>query len=145
MRLQAFFSSVRGVPRRLFLPGESAAENALFLALILVGAAARLAWLGDVPAGLHQDEAAMGYDAWALLEHGMDRHGYRWPVHFVTWGSGQSALYAYLAMPFIKFLGLNVLAVRLPQALLAWPLCSRCTMSGADWSTGASPFAPCSC
>ena len=118
MRLHAFLSSVRGVPRRLFLPGESAAENALFLTLILVGAAVRLVWLGDVPLGLHQDEASIGYEAWALLEHGIDRHGYRYPVHFVAWGSGMNALYAYLAMPFIKFLGLSVLAVRLPQALL---------------------------
>ena len=111
MRCHAFFS-------RLFLPGESAAENALFLALILVGAAVRLVWLGDVPLGLNQDEAAIGYEAWALLEHGIDRHGYRYPVHFVAWGSGMNALYAYLAMPFIELLGLNVLAVRLPQALL---------------------------
>ena len=108
----------RGVPRRIFLPGESAAENALFLTLILVGAAVRLVWLGDVPMGLNQDEAAIGYETWALLEHGIDRHGYRYPVHFVSWGSGMNALYAYLAMPFIQFLGLNVLAVRLPQALL---------------------------
>ena len=115
---QLLFSRVRGVWRRLFLPGESAAENALFLALILVGAAVRLVWLGDVPLGLNQDEASIGYEAWALLEHGMDRHGYRYPVHFVAWGSGMNALYAYLAMPFIQFLGLNVLAVRLPQAVL---------------------------
>ena len=109
---------VRSVLRRLFLPGESAAENALFLGLICVGAAVRLVWLGDVPMGLNQDEASIGYEAWALLEHGIDRHGYRYPVHFVAWGSGMNALYAYLAMPFIQFLGLNVLAVRLPQALL---------------------------
>ena len=109
---------VRGVLRRLFLPSESAAENALFLTLILVGAAVRLVWLGDVPLGLDQDEAAIGYEAWALLEHGIDRHGYRYPVHFVSWGSGMNALYAYLAMPFIEFLGLSVLALRLPQALL---------------------------
>ena len=111
-------SRIRGALRRLLLPGDSAAENALFLGLILVGAAVRLVWLGDVPLGLNQDEASIGYEAWALLEHGMDRHGYRYPVHFVAWGSGQNALYAYLAMPFIEFLGLNVLAVRLPQALL---------------------------
>ena len=118
MPLYSFFSRVRGALRHLLLPGDSAAENALFLGLILVGAAVRLVWLGDVPLGLNQDEASIGYEAWALLEHGMDRHGYRYPVHFVSWGSGQNALYAYLAMPFIEFLGLNVLAVRLPQALL---------------------------
>ena len=112
------FSRLRGALRHLLLPGDSAAENTLFLGLILVGAAVRLVWLGDVPLGLNQDEASIGYEAWALLEHGIDRHGYRYPVHFVAWGSGQNALYAYLAMPFIEFLGLNVLAVRLPQALL---------------------------
>ena len=112
------FSRLRGALRRLLLPGDSTAENALFLGLILVGAAVRLVWLGDVPLGLNQDEASIGYEAWALLEHGMSRHGYRYPVHFISWGSGQNALYAYLAMPFIEFLGLNVLAVRLPQALL---------------------------
>ena len=104
--------------RRLFLPGESAAENALFLILILVGAAVRLLYLDEVPQGLNQDEASAGYDAWALAERGIDRHGYRYPVHLVAWGSGQSALYAYLSMPFIKLLGLNLLSIRLPQAVL---------------------------
>ena len=111
-------SRLRGTLRHLLLPGDSAAENALFLGLILLGAAVRLVWLGDVPLGLNQDEASIGCEAWALLEHGVDRHGYRYPVHFIAWGSGQNALYAYLAMPFIEFLGLNVVAVRLPQALL---------------------------
>ena len=104
--------------RRLLLPGDSVAENALFLALILVGAAVRLLWLGEIPQGLNADEASAGYDAWALLEHGIDRHGYRYPVHLVAWGGGQNALYGYLAMPFIKLLGLNPLSFRLPQALL---------------------------
>ena len=93
-------------------------ERAVVLGLIAVGAAVRLVWLVDVPLGLNQDEAAIGYEAWALLEHGISRHGYAYPVHFVSWGSGQNALYAYLCMPFIWLLGLNVLAVRLPQALL---------------------------
>ena len=110
--------ALAGWPRRLLLPGDSAAENALFLALILVGAAVRLLWLGEVPEGAHQDEASVGYDAWALLEHGIDRHGYRYPVQFVAWGSGQDALYGYLSMPFIKLLGLNLLSIRLAHAIL---------------------------
>ena len=110
--------ALAGWPRRLLLPGDSAAENALFLALILVGAAVRLLWLGEVPEGAHQDEASVGYDAWALLEHGIDRHGHRYPVQFVAWGSGQDALYGYLSMPFIKLLGLNLLSIRLAHAIL---------------------------
>ena len=104
--------------RRLLLPGDSAAENALFLALILIGAAVRLLWLGEIPQGLNADEASAGYEAWALLQQGIDRHGYRYPVHLVAWGGGQNALYGYLTMPFIKLLGLNLLSFRLPQALL---------------------------
>ena len=75
--------------------------------------------LGSVPAGLHSDEAA-GYDAWSVVEHGVARWGYPDPAHFVSWGgSGQDAAYHYAAMPFIKALGLNLLSLRLPQALLA--------------------------
>ena len=110
--------ALAGRLRRLLLPGDSAVENALFLALILAGATVRLLWLGEVPGGVHQDEASVGYDAWALLEHGIDRHGYRYPVQFVAWGSGQDALYGYLSMPFIKLLGLNLLSIRLLHAIL---------------------------
>ncbi|MEN3187077.1 MAG: glycosyltransferase family 39 protein, partial [Atribacterota bacterium] len=39
-------------------------------------------------------------------------------VHFVSWGSGQNALYAYLSMPFIRLFGLNVFSVRFLNALI---------------------------
>ena len=98
--------------------GLSPAGNAIFLLLIAAGAAVRLALLDTIPYGLNQDEASVGYDAWAVAEYGIDRHGYRYPIHFVAWGSGQSALYHYLAIPFIKVMGLSVLSFRLPMALL---------------------------
>ncbi|MBQ2937673.1 MAG: glycosyltransferase family 39 protein [Clostridia bacterium] len=40
------------------------------------------------------------------------------PAFLVAWGSGQNALLTYLMIPFIKILGLNVLSVRLPMAIL---------------------------
>ena len=98
--------------------GGSLVENGVFLLLLAVGAAVRLALLGDIPHGLHIDEASTGYEAWALSEYGIDRHGYRYPVNLVAWGGGQSALYSYLAAPFTKLMGLSVLSVRLPMALL---------------------------
>lgn len=110
--------SVQSWLKRLFLPGDTHTENAVFLALILVGAAVRLILLGDIPAGLNQDEAAQGYNAWALLEYGIDQHGYHNPVQFVSWGSGQSALYGYFSMPFLLAMGLNSVSIRLAQALL---------------------------
>ncbi len=103
---------------RLLRHGAIFAEIALFILLIAAGATVRLIYLGDIPAGLNLDEASSGYEAWAMLEHGIDRNGYRNPVHLVSWGSGQNALYSYLSMPFIKLLGLTELSIRLAQALL---------------------------
>lgn len=54
------------------------------LALFILGAILRLLWLGDIPGGLNQDEASIGYDAWALLHSGVDRNGMAWPVNFIA-------------------------------------------------------------
>lgn len=86
--------------------------------IFIVAALIRILFLEDAPGGLNQDEASSGYDAWALLESGIDRHGISWPVNFIAWGSGQNALYAYLSMPFIAIMGLNVTSIRLAAACL---------------------------
>lgn len=52
--------------------------------------------------------------------YGIDNFGYGYPVYFTAWGSGMNALYSYLSIPFVKVLGLNVYATRLPQALFAF-------------------------
>jgi hypothetical protein len=101
--------------------GTFAAANRLLLATaaaLCLGMLLRLVGLGSAPAGFNQDEASVGYDAWAILNYGVDRNGVRFPVHLIAWGSGQNALYAYLCMPFLKLLGLTVFAVRLPMALV---------------------------
>lgn len=102
-------------PVRFLRPG-SPAEGLFILLLFIVGIAVRIVLLDRIPAGLNQDEAAIGYDAWALLQAGIDRNGVSWPVHFISWGSGQNALYAYLSMPFIALAGLSVLSIRMLAA-----------------------------
>src|SRR5574341_1966513 len=87
-------------------------EKYLVIALLLVGIGARFLLFGSIPPGLNQDEASTGYDAYAILNYGMDRNGFHNPVHITSWGSGQSALYVYFAMPFIALFGLNVMAIR---------------------------------
>ncbi|MDE7415192.1 MAG: glycosyltransferase family 39 protein [Lachnospiraceae bacterium] len=74
--------------------------------------------LGEIPCGAHADEAFAGYEAYSLLEYGTDSWGYRAPVYLTTWGSGMSALESYLMIPFIKFGGLNLVTVRLPQLIM---------------------------
>ena len=88
---------------------------------------------------MNQDEAATGYEAWALLKHGIDRNGYAWPVHFVSWGNGQNALYSYLMLPFIAAFDLTVFSMRLPMALsgvasllLFWRIAARARFAGGS-------------
>lgn len=86
--------------------------------LFLLGAMIRLVYIGSIPPGLNQDEASIGYDAYAILHYGIDRNGIHLPVHLIAWGSGQNALYAYLSMPFILLFGLSPLSVRALSAVM---------------------------
>lgn len=92
-------------------------ELGVFAVLILIGIFVRFYALGSVPAGLNQDEASMGYDAYALLNYGVDRNGMHNPVHMIAWGSGQNALQAYVTIPFIALFDLSIFSIRLVPAL----------------------------
>lgn len=89
------------------------------LFLLFLGIAIRVYQFGLLPGGINQDEAYAGYEAWALLNHGMDSHGYSNPVYLVAWGSGMNALGTYMMMPWIALFGLNAITVRLPQLIMS--------------------------
>lgn len=92
-------------------------KQRLFLLIILVLAfLLRFYRLGNYPA-LNADEAAIGYNAYSLLETGQDEHGNSWPIHFQSFNDFKPGFYFYLVMPFVKVLGLNEWAVRIPGAL----------------------------
>lgn len=78
----------------------------------------RLIYIDKYPVGLNQDEASSAYEAWSILNFGIDRNGQSFPVQFISWGSGQNVLYSYLMIPFISIFGLNTLSIRLPMALI---------------------------
>lgn len=76
--------------------------------------------LGDVPYGIHIDEAGMGYDAYCLANYSVDRYLNRFPVYMINFGGGQSALYTYLTALLIKITGtFNIWIIRLPGAIIA--------------------------
>lgn len=79
----------------------------------------RFVGLSIFPAGLNQDEASIGYEAYSLLQSGADRNGNKYPIHFTAWGNGQNALYAYLSMPVIKLFGLSTFSVRFVNAFFS--------------------------
>jgi len=64
------------------------------------------------------DEAALGYNAYSLLETGRDEYGKIFPLIFKSFGDYKPGIYVYLIIPFIKLFGLNELSVRLPSILL---------------------------
>ena len=89
-----------------------------FVIILLVASAVRMYRFGAVPAGILGDEAMSAINAKALADLGVDIYGTSYPVHLNAWGYGQqSALLAYLMIPFIKVLGLNTLAVRMPMLI----------------------------
>jgi len=90
----------------------------LFL-LIIIGFAVRGFGISVVPSGLNQDEASIGYETFSIMTSGCDRNANSLPVHLVSWGNGQNALYAYLSIPFIYLFGLNVFSVRIVNLLFS--------------------------
>lgn len=83
--------------------------------ILLMGSVLRLTALSANPMGLHQDEAYCAYNAWSVMNFGVDSYCNVRPVYYIC---GMSILYSYLQMPFIALLGLTAQAIRLPQAIL---------------------------
>jgi hypothetical protein len=89
----------------------------LFTIIMGIGIVVRTWKYNQIPAGLHQDEASLGLDAFDILHFGMDRHGISYPLQFITWGDGEMVLYSYIAIPFIALFGLTQYAIRLPNLI----------------------------
>lgn len=89
----------------------------VFLLILGLAFVLRFYRLNDHPA-LNADEAAVGYNAYSLLETGKDEHGNPWPIHFQSFNDYKPGLYFYLVLPFVKLFGLNEWSVRIPGALL---------------------------
>lgn len=85
--------------------------------ILLIGVLVRLVNL-SYPFGVYVDEAMGAYDSWCLANFKVDSNLASYPVYLKSWGTGQSVLYAYLALPFIKMFGLSAPVYRLPMSLV---------------------------
>lgn len=92
-------------------------QSVVLLIILVLAAITRLWALDKYPVGLNADEASIGYNAYSLIETGRDEHNQSWPLVFRSFDDYKPPLYFYLVLPFVKILGLNVWAVRLPSAL----------------------------
>lgn len=89
----------------------------LLLVSLLLGAVLRLYHLGSHPPGFTWDEAALGYNAYSILETGHDEHGNLLPITFKSFGDYKPGFYVYLTVPSVAIFGLNHFSARLPSAL----------------------------
>ena len=87
---------------------------AVFFILVFI---TRIYKFGEIPSFIQVDEAGAAYDAYCLAEYGIDRYQNSYPLYLINFGGGQSVLYAYATIPFIKLLGTNIIAYRLPELI----------------------------
>ncbi len=99
---------------------------------VAVVVAQRLAGLGYSPPGLYNDEASIGYNAWAIAHYGVDEHGARMPLYFQAFGEYKNPLYIYMLAPLTWFLPFTAATVRLPAALCGVGICLG--VAGTAWA-----------
>ncbi|MEX2227740.1 MAG: glycosyltransferase family 39 protein [Dehalococcoidia bacterium] len=88
-----------------------ALDAVLIAVLLIIAGVLRLVLLGDIPYGVHPDEAQVGTDAHRIVD------GDLWAV-YTTAALGQPTGHAYFSTPSIWLLGDTAFALRLPLALV---------------------------
>ncbi|MEK7587223.1 MAG: hypothetical protein AAB457_00125 [Patescibacteria group bacterium] len=92
----------------------------LFLIAILVLAAFLRFWnLGNVPPSASMDEASIGYNAYSVAKIGVDEYGVFPLISQRAYDDWRRSTYLLLVVPFVAFLNLQVIAVRLPAVILS--------------------------
>lgn|GEM_PF-1727991 len=89
----------------------------LLICIFGVAGILRIAWLNEYPIGFHFDEAWYGYNAFLLLQRGMNIYGQKWPIDLDILGDFVPALHAYLSIPFVAIFGMQALSVRIVTVL----------------------------
>jgi 4-amino-4-deoxy-L-arabinose transferase-like glycosyltransferase len=114
----------------------------IFIAIILFFAFfLRVYKLGEVPHGMTWDEAAIGYNGYAIFNTRRDEWINRLPISFRSFGDYKAPFAIYLNGFFTFLFGMNLFAVRLPfvligvSAVLAIILLVRELGSTFSWKT----------
>lgn len=95
-------------------------KKILFIIILLIGFFLRFYQLGEVPAGLTNDEASLGYDAYSLLRTGRDQWNVFLPLNFKELGDYRLPGYIYLSLLPVKLFSLNEFSIRLVSALFGF-------------------------
>lgn len=85
--------------------------------MLLIAAGLRFYQLAQVPHGMTWDEAAIGYNGFAVLTTRRDEWIHRLPISFMSFGDYKAPVAIYLNGFFTFIFGMNLWAVRLPFVL----------------------------
>lgn len=86
-------------------------------AILLLAIFLRFYTLSEIPNGLYVDEAAIGYNAYSIVETGNDEYGKSFPIILRSYTMFAPTLYTYLSTIPISIFGLSVFSVRFISAL----------------------------
>lgn len=93
-------------------------KNKLLIVLVIgLALLLRVHQLGSFPATLYGDEQAFAWNAYNILLTGEDEYGTPYPLQFRSFNDYKAPIPVYILVPFIKVLGLNAFAIRLPIAI----------------------------
>jgi 4-amino-4-deoxy-L-arabinose transferase-like glycosyltransferase len=101
-------------------PKPSASRRPFYILGLTVACAvvaSHLVALGTAPPGLFKDEAAFGYNGWAISHFGTDQYGTHWPLFFRSFGDYKGPAGVYSEALLTSFLPLTPWTIRLPDAL----------------------------
>lgn len=89
----------------------------ILFGIVILASILRIYKLGEVPPSPDWDEAALGYNAYSIMQTGKDEYGKFMPVVLRSFDDYKPALYTYFVIPFIGLFNLNIISVRLPSVI----------------------------
>lgn len=89
------------------------------IAILILAAYLRLWNLGSVPPSASMDEASIGYNAYSVAKIGVDEYGTFPLISQRAYDDWRRSSYLLLVVPFVALLNLQVVAIRLPAAILS--------------------------
>ena len=85
--------------------------------IFIISIFSRFYRLSTIPGTINRDKVFQGCNAYSLLKFGKDSYGKRFPVYLTVWGDGASVFQSIVEIPFIYFMDLTVIAIRIPTAI----------------------------